>query len=55
MTREQLADHKKRMIRVQQGLLKAVREPHEPALGYVVDAVEQIACTLNALLKELQE
>lgn len=55
MTREKLTEELKRMNRIQKSVLKASREPHDPATDDLIEAVAQLTLTVNELLKEHRE
>lgn len=55
MTREQVVEEKRRLIRVQAVVLKASKEPHDPATDELIEAVAQLTLTVNALLRDKQE
>lgn len=55
MHRERIVEEKRRLIRVQAGLLKASREIVGPAENDIIDAVAQLTLVVSALLKEVEE
>jgi hypothetical protein len=55
VTREIYVAEKQRLIRVQAAILKASREPHDPAKDNLIDALAQLTLTVGELLKEHQE
>lgn len=55
MDRVQLVDEQRRLIRIQAAVLKASKEPHDPATDELIEAVAQLTITVKALLKDQQE
>lgn len=55
MTREKLVDEQRRLVRIQATILKASKEPHDPATDGLIDAIAQLTLTVSELLKELRE
>lgn len=55
MNHELLADEKRRLIRIQASVLRASKEPHDPATDDLLDAVAQLTLVVAALLKEHTE